>query len=775
MTTGRYRANVRRLKLIIAATLMAGALGLVTLSCHHTEQPQAPLQVSSARPGPGNSGTGSTRPDSAATPHSAGFISSILDPRLGSLLRAGDRWTRSRGPERTVVDQVVLVPDMDSFLELIGTWDEHQYFPVLIDDPAWTLPFLRAFRPACVVRIAGLPTAGKEAARQTLAVSDEDALWKAAQRAVAKAWTEDMVPVDQLPPANLVPSSLSPTPPGLVISNPRSPMLAGAVALAAGRFQPLVRLDPVTRDSLSREPSGGSRFKTFSDVFSLTEARKFGRLIEALAATITGSYNRLGDRCDFLTLAGDWPYRYFNDEESGILRGEHALDDLIGRSLETNEGGLARSRSRWAFTGRLLGDPAASVYRAMCSLFLLPDSALLWNTYNREGNWSAYRMTDAASTLVRFWPRAMPPVHHAGPGASLSAWHQTFDPVNRFGWIVVNSSGAPRQFSIPGGSGIPADLPRGQPTVVSIIHSFSAANPLDLSTLAGRWLDNGAYVYFGAMNEPYLHAFRCPKLVTELASTEMPLSAVLRQGQDEFFDRPWHLVYLGDPLFQFRQNSVGLRHQRLAPERVEAGLSFPGRWTVTEITAKAQPLDHHADEAMRLRWCLAAAIRNLCQPGDPVPSEIWTSVLLKIDRQQLDPRLKPVLDELVTDTLLNAGRADTLLDRLLRIPPASCSPRNLRTIEFAAIHRLAMLAASHSVPPALDLWDRLIRRPWPSAEFPTQFTHRLGAVVDASPRPARELYRQRLLKAQNSLPRGEPHSPCVDLVDAELKRLGTSP
>ena len=753
---------------------MAGILGLITLSCHHSEQPQAPLKVSTTRPGPVISGTGSTRPDSAATQH-AGFVSSILDPRLESLLRAADRWTHSRGPERTVIDQVVLVPDLGSFLEVIGTWDERHFFPILIDDPVWTISFLRAFRPARVVRIAGSPAADKEAARQTSAAADADTLWKAAQRAVARAWMGEMVPDDQLPPANQAPVSLGPTPPGLVISNPSSPMLAGAVALAAGRFQALVRLDPVAGDSSSSQSSAGSRFKTFSDVFSLAEARKFGRLIEALAGTMTGSYKQLGDRCDFLTLAGDWPYRYFNDEESGIVHGEHALDDLIGRSLETSEGGLAKSRSRWAFAGRLLGDPAASVYRAMCSLFLQPDSALLWNTYNREGNWSAYRMTDAATTLCRFWPRAMPPVHHAGPDASLSAWHQVSDPVNRFGWIVVNSSGTPRQFSIPGGSGIPADLPTGRPTVVSIIHSFSAADPLDPSTLCGRWLENGAYVYFGAMNEPYLHAFRCPKLVTELASIEMPLSAVLRQGHDEFFGRPWRLVYLGDPLFQFRQNSVGLRHQRLVPERLETGIFFPGRWTVTEITAKAQPLDHHADEAMRLQWCLTAAIQDLCLPGNPEPSETWTSVLLKIDRQQLDPRLKPVLDELMIDTLLNSGRADGLLDRLLRIPPVSCSPRNSRLIESLAIHRLALLASSHSVPPALDLWDRLIRRPWPSAEFPTQFTHRLGTLVDASPHPARELYRQRLVRAQNSLPRGERPSTCVNLVDAEVKRLGTSP
>ena len=307
-------------------------------------------------------------------------------------------------------------------------------------------------------------------------------------------------------------------------------MLAGAVALAAGRFQPLVRLDPITRDSSSGESSVGSRFESFRDVLSLAEARGFAHMIEARAATITGTYDRLGDHCDFLTLAGDWPYRYSNDAEGGIVRGEHALDDLIGRLLETNEGGLAQSRSRWAFTGRLLGNPAASVYRAMCSLFLQPDTALLWDTYS-GGPYLVGLPDDGSRPDARPALAAVdPPVHRSGADASLAAWHQVFDPVNRFGWIMVNSSGV-REFSIPGGSGIPADLPRGRPTAVSIIHSFSATDPVDPSTLAGRWLENGAYVYYGAMNEPYLHAFRCPKLVAELAAAEIPLSRGAAAGR----------------------------------------------------------------------------------------------------------------------------------------------------------------------------------------------------------------------------------------------------
>jgi len=788
MTSGGYQVNGRGPRPAMVLTTMAGLLALVSMSCHDADQPTAPVQVNSARPHRIDPGKGLTQADSGAKRPISGLVTSIVDPRLGSLLRAADQWRQSRGPERTVIDQVYLVPDLASFLDVIATWDERSFFPILIDDPACTLPFLRAFRPARVVRIVAKARTGRAPSEESVAATDMHALWTAAQRAVARAWTGESVPDGRLPPAHRVPSNLGPTPPGLVLSNPESPMLAGAVALAAGRFQPLVRLDPITRYSNSGEPSVGSRFKSFRDVLSLAEARGFAHMIEARAATITGTYDRLGDHCDFLTLAGDWPYRYSNDAEGGVVRGEHALDDLIGRLLETNEGGLALSRSRWAFTGRLLGNPAASVYCAMCSLFLQPDTALLWDTYSGGRIWSDYRMTEAAGTLGRLWPRSIRPVHRSGADASLAAWHQVFDPVNRFGWIMVNSSGgAPRQFSIPGGGGIPADLPRGRPTAVSIIHSFSAADPFDPSTLAGRWLENGAYVYYGSMNEPYLHAFRCPKLVAELVAVEMPLSAALRQGEHESFGRPWRLVYLGDPLYQFRQDSAGARQSRVAPRPDQTALSVRGHWTAHEITSEAQPLDHRANESTRLQWCLTAAIGGFCHkedaatpgnsPGQSVEElEGWESILIKIDRAQLAPPLKPVFDELVTDTLLHAGDQKRLLDWLLRIPPPECSPRIGRTIETVAMSRLANLAGSQSITPALDLWDELIRRPWPNDQaFPAQFTQRLGALVDANPKPARELYRQRLVEAKRFLSLNPQRSPCVDLVNDELKRLDTTP
>ena len=52
------------------------------------------------------------------------------------------------------------------------------------------------------------------------------------------------------------------------------------------------------------------------------------------------------------------------------------------------------------------------------------------------------------------------------------------------------------------------------------------------------------------MNEPFLLAFRRPRLVADLIEAVVPLVAALRQGESEPFGFPWRLVYLGDPLYR---------------------------------------------------------------------------------------------------------------------------------------------------------------------------------------------------------------------------------
>src|SRR5829696_420935 len=101
-----------------------------------------------------------------------------LPPYLDELRRASAEWRRRAGPERAVIDQVCLVPDLPTFLEAIATWDERHYFPILIDDIELSVKFLRAFRPARIVRYP----------RKSAAIP-ADQVWTRAVAAVGRAWS----------------------------------------------------------------------------------------------------------------------------------------------------------------------------------------------------------------------------------------------------------------------------------------------------------------------------------------------------------------------------------------------------------------------------------------------------------------------------------------------------------------------------------------------------------------------------------------------------------
>jgi hypothetical protein len=199
------------------------------------------------------------------------------------------------------------------------------------------------------------------------------------------------------------------------------------------------------------------------------------------------------------------------------------------------------------------------------------------------------------------------------------------------------------------------------------------------------------------------------------------------------------------------------------------------------------PLDSAIDASSRLQWCLTSAISALCHAqGEEVPPTPldrpredaidwqWHRVLTAIDRRTLDPTLRPLLDELLADSLLNTGETQQLLERLLTIPLAESSPRAAQAIETLAMSRLHKLASDRSLSPALDLWDVLIRRRWPSnSGFPAQLTGRLAALVDQDPSRYREPYRHRLIRLADSLSTNSQSSLLADLIVGELKRLET--
>lgn len=634
---------------------------------------------------------------------------SLDDPRLDSIRLASVTWESRSGPEREVVDQVCLVPDLPTFLEAIATWDQSHYFPILFDDVESSLRFIRAFKPARIVRMP----------RSAAPIPTEKA-WSRAVEAVGASWTGAANPLN----GEAVPKSLGATPPGVVVSSPEAPMLAGAVTLAAGRFQPLIRIESEKR---------------FADVLSLEEVESLNEKIADQVRERVPQYASLGDFCDFLTIATNLPYRYRD------AKGEQtAVDDRLGRSAGSNQ--------RWAFTGRILGDPTESAYRAMCSLFLQPESALMFNGYDESAPpWSDYSMRQASIRLSS----AVPTSQVSGEKqANLEGWHETFDPINRFGLVLINSHGSPTVFNVRGGPGYAYDTPRSVPAAVLMIHSFSAADPNDPSTVAGRWLANGAFVFFGSINEPYLASFRPPRLVGDLIAERLPLVAAVRATLAEPYGQPWRLVFLGDPLYRLKSRS-GAEASRLA------------RWesTASWRSYEATPRPPEASDADLLFWSLKTTLALLQgKSANPDPGENVVDAVLAIRRTRLPLNLRPILDALMTDVLLRSRKRSALKSRIAAIPEAERSPSLKRTYETLFGVDLNLSVSQKDASRARAFWSDLIKTDAPR-DFKELATTRVGLLADT---PVRRHDWSLLLRATL---KNRSNTPDAGFISTELKRV----
>ena len=651
----------------------------------------------------------------------------LFGRNLDAVRRASVEWERRAGPTRQVVDQVCLVPDLPTFLDAIAAWDEGHFYPILIDDVELTFKFLRAFQPARIVR----------SPRKAEPIPI-DQLWNRARQAVARSWTKESDPPNSSLDGSSVPRSLGATPAGVVVSAPESPMLAGAVALAAGRYQPLLRWD------LPRH---------YGDVLAIDEARKLALDLETRIADLIPRYGQLGDDCDFVTLAGDWPYRY-NDTVGAEpsdppirfdFKGINSFDDLLGRSPDRRE--------RWAYVGRLPGDARASVYRAMCSLFLQPRSALLFNTYaQKDRPWIDYSMASAARLL----PELLRVTHRSGDGASLGGWHEVVDPMNRFGLVMMNTHGSPAEFnfSLPGGPAYASDLPPSQPTAVAMIHSFSCADPNNPQTLAGRWLANGAFVYYGSVNEPFLSAFRPPSFVAALIVEGLPLSVTLRQVPPDVFARPWRLTFLGDPLYRLES-----KRSRETPRLA--------RWTPVDSWPAYNEFQQPGPTATanaRLNWAIKESIFRLQRGAVSQQKVDMASFLLTIARASLEPALRPYHDALLIDALLFTDRQKELIERLALIPSADRSLQVELLLEHAQMRKLHRFVEAQDEALAQRLWEYVMREQY-TREFQSQVTREVGLLAERTKHldTWRVKLRARLRDVEKT--------PASEVIETELKRV----
>ncbi len=634
---------------------------------------------------------------------------SRLDPALSELRRASAQWTLRSGPTRRVIDQVCLVPDAATFYEALATWDDTHYFPILIDDVELDLKFLRAFRPARIVRYPGR---GKP-------IEKEEA-WDRAVAAVGEAWSPNDAPADARFKGDAKPVRLGKTPPGAVVGRPGSESLPGLAALAAGRFQPMIRLD---------SPKG------FGDRLQVEDLTAFlGGLDTALRAKLP-EFARLGDDCDFLTLAGDYPY-VFNGPKGAL-----AVDDVVGRGGANGE--------RWAYAGRLMGDARQSVYAAMCSLFLRPEAALLFDGYSEtDEQKKLWGLRQAAARLAPVLPIRLVGGH---PNASAVAWHAATDPTNRFGLVLVNSHGSPTMFHVMNGSLHALDVMPSVPAAVSMIHSYSAADPREPGQIAGRWLAQGAFLYHGSMDEPYLPAFRLPTLVADLLSAGMPIAAALRPTRGEPFGQPWKLVVLGDPLYTIRRVELEGPRLRDYPSTPE--------WVVYILSPPPPP---DAPEPTRLGWAVNAALLHTTSSGAD-PSDRILAVLRSVDRARLTPPFRAIYDDLKAVLEYQTRQFEALRTEVAAIPAAERTAVAARLALSGTVAEFQAALARKDFERAAALWAELLRGEG-DGDFKKLVTGRLGTLADTPSR--RDIWRIRLRAASSRL--GEPLGPAI--VGDELRR-----
>ena len=605
--------------------------------------------------------------------------SSRLDPVLSELRLAAAQWQLRSGPTREVVDQVCLVPDVATFYEALATWDEATYFPILIDDVELSLKFLHAFRPGRVVRYPGR---GKP-------IGPGQA-WDRAVAAVGRSWSPRGASGDALLKGDERPERLGKTPPGIVVGRPESESLPGLAALAAGRFQPMIRLD---------SPRG------FRDAIRTEDVPAFfGALESALRAKVP-DFTHLGDDCDFVTLAGDYPYKFAGP------KGALAIDDLVGRGGPNAE--------RWAYTGRLIGDARQSVYAAMCSLFLRPDSAELFDGYSETDE--PKRPWALRAAAIRLAPYLAIRLVVGDRPATPAGWYEVFNPSNRAGLVLINSHGLAdvlrhRQRRLHA-----LDVMPSVPAVVSMIHSYSAADPTDPGTIAGRWLAQGAFLYYGSMDEPYLPAFRLPALSADLLAAGWPIAAALRPTRGEPFGHPWRLVLLGDPLFAIRRNEPTQPRLRDCP-------STSG-WVVYTPTAPPAP---DSPESTRLAWSLnTALIHTTSTAADP--SDRILAVLRSVDRERLDAPVRPVYDDLRAVLSYQARQYDELRAVVAAIPAADRTAVASRLAISGTIVQFQAAVARKDFDRGAALWAELVHVE-ADTEFRRFITGRLGPLADS---PAR--------------------------------------
>lgn len=478
---------------------------------------------------------------------------------------------------------LVIVRDEASYLAALAGWKVDgegvlRQYPVLIDDGTYASEqriarFVRAFAPKSVVEFAttapdAWPAPAKGIERRAVLDRALASCWGAiaapgadgalpadskpaeAMPGDAKAGEQD-APKVQLAPGQLERDalksrwkSLGHDPVGVVATWPTDPSWTAGLALAIGRGQPIIWLEP-------REGGVGG-------LLSVSDADTINQQVYR-GITDTGFTRDAGfEGIQCMTLCLNMPVKVLLPE--GDKRGLLALTDWVGRFASKGKAGA----ERWGIAGQVFGTASESAYIAMCSLFLpFPERPWLFDGYNSVKPWSGFDMTLSAryfeqakidvllddandgKGLDDLRRRASGTRSSSGQGASGGAGGTEAGLGMDVGLVCFNTSGNADFFELKPGIAKPVDIPMmRRPCAVHFVHSWSANNPASRSTVAGMWLERGAYAYIGSVHEPFLAAFVPSPIFVRRLLADFPWGYVGRIDSGE----PWKIAVIGDPL-----------------------------------------------------------------------------------------------------------------------------------------------------------------------------------------------------------------------------------
>lgn len=471
-----------------------------------------------------------------------------------------------------LVDRVVLVPDAATYLDELGKWSPRGRWPVLFDEPQFAPMFIRRFKPAEVIRresVGELPE--DKSARELLL-----------ERTIVTSWGGN--PAANTPEHVFAANKF--TPAGVVVTSVDDPAWTAAVALAAGHGQPILFVD--------------GKFGEDRGIMNANLLERFTKRFDEELSKLPYAWNALGDDIDAITVCRDVAARTRMTLPNATAPENLAFTDILGR----DENG-----TRWAFTGWIFGSESRSAYVAMCSLFLDRTQTLLVNTYPNEGQWATYGLSQVELALKSI---GFDTVLHEGPAARADAWQRMLPGGITADVVLFNSRGMQEFFEMAEGRAYALDVPMlDTPAAVHLIHSFSMAFPQDRTTVAGRWIDHGAYAFVGSVAEPSLGGFVPPMLVAERLVNFVPMLVAARHW-DGYRAGIGKIATYGDPLMLITRPEKA-KHPRIEVE-CEYGVNM-------EELARKELEEIKTTPTAEL---YAATIANLVMLGkDEIAAELW--------------------------------------------------------------------------------------------------------------------------------------------------------